>query len=78
MLAVSHGRIETTNLLLNCGADVNIQVCRELPSDSAYERALGYRWVHCADVRSRAWTKGAREGPAEATEYRRIADGLRK
>lgn len=25
MLAVSHGRIETTNLLLNCGADVNLQ-----------------------------------------------------
>jgi hypothetical protein len=25
MLAVSHGRLETTNLLLNCGADVNIQ-----------------------------------------------------
>lgn len=25
MLSVSHGRIETTNLLLNLGADVNIQ-----------------------------------------------------
>ncbi|KAI1709563.1 ankyrin repeats (3 copies) domain-containing protein [Ditylenchus destructor] len=25
MLAASHGRVDTTNLLLNCGADVNIQ-----------------------------------------------------
>jgi ankyrin repeat protein len=26
MLAASHGRVESTNLLLKCGADVNIQV----------------------------------------------------
>jgi ankyrin repeat protein len=26
MLAASHGRVEATNLLLRCGADVNIQV----------------------------------------------------
>ena len=26
MLAVSHGKVETTKLLLECGADVNIQV----------------------------------------------------
>ena len=26
MLAVSHGKVETTKLLLECGADVNIRV----------------------------------------------------
>jgi hypothetical protein len=60
MLASAHGRVETTNLLLDSGADVNIQVGAGKIFTRIMWTLKGHRWIHSTDGSGRTRPKGDR------------------